>query len=107
MTEIHTEGLPMFSGPALKEQALHGHAERRAHDIAKVRVALLAGARMAESRFLTADDASVVVERLGMSTGKWLGTIFRHWDAVEPTGQFIKSTLPRSRARRIAVWAIK
>lgn len=107
MTHIGTEKLPLFTGAQLKEQALSQHASDRAHDIQKVRVALLAGARMAESRFLTADDASVVVERLGMSTGKWLGTIFRHWDAVEPTGQFIKSTLPRSRARRIAVWAIK
>lgn len=123
---IHTEGLPMFDpangtepitasrprdlylpGAALKEQALARHAENRASDIQKVRVALLAGAKLAGSDILTADDASVVVERLGLTTGNWCGAIFRNWPAVEHTGQYIKSQTPRSRARMIAVWRVR
>lgn len=96
-----------FTGAALKERALADHAERRAHDIQKVRIALLAGAKLAQSSTLTADDAAVVVERLGMSTGNWCGAIFRNWDAVEHTGTYTKSIIPRSRARMVSVWAIK
>lgn len=126
MDQIGTEGLPMFdgatdlqpptgerprgawlTGPEMKAQALADHADRRAADIQKVRVALLAGAKLAQSTTLTADDASVVVERLGLTTGKWLGAIFRNWPAVAHTGTYVKSTLPRSRARMIAVWAIQ
>jgi len=123
---IHTEALPLFdganslepitdsrprglwlTGEQTKAQALTAHAENRASDIQKVRVAMLAGAAMARSSTLTADDAAIVAERLGIPTGAWLGALFRHWPAVEHTGRYVKSTIPRSRARMVSVWAIK
>lgn len=94
-------------GSYLRDEALATHRENHSSDIQRVRMSLLAAAQMGNLAFLTADDASVIADQLGIpGDRRWLGAVFRNWDRVRVTDRTIVSTLSRRHARRIAVWQV-
>lgn len=95
-------------GSHLRDAALAKHHANHAQDIQRVRMSLLAAAKMGGLDTLTADDASLVADQLGIpGDRRWLGGVFRNWSRVKATDRTIPSTLSRRHARRVAVWLVR
>lgn len=132
MSHIGTEALPLFGGDAsgraierlayladapgmmgelpgakLRDDALQAHHANHAQDIQRVRLSLLAACRIGGLTEVTADDASVIADQLGIpGDRRWLGSVFRGWDRVRVTDRTVPSRLPRRHHRRVVIWQV-
>lgn len=96
-----------FTGAELRDQALQVHHQNHSADIQKVRVALLAGARLAGVDTISGDDAVVIIEQMQIpGDRRFVGAIFRGWDKVVSTGQYVHSRLPQRHHRPVLQWRI-
>lgn len=94
-------------GAHLRDAALDKHTQNRKQDIERVRLSLLVACRVGNLTELTADDASLVADQLGIpGDRRWLGAVFRGWNRVKATDRMVPSRLSRRNARRILVWAV-
>ena len=96
-----------FTGAELRDQALTKHHQNHKAHIHAVRMALLAGAKLAGSVYLTGDDASLIADQMQIpGDRRFLGAVFKGWDRVKSTGRYQNSRLPQRHARPVAIWAI-
>lgn len=59
-----------------------------------------------EDRTITADDVGVELDRAGIATGPWMGSLFRG-RAWAFTGERVRSTRVSNRAREIKRWRLR